>query len=203
MGGILQRGPGIATVEATSVTPNGRITPQDSGLWKDSQIAPLKDVVDFAHSQGQKMMIQLGHAGRKASTVAPWLSGGLLATEELNGWPDDVYGPSAIKWDDNHADPKEMTLDDVEAFKKAYNASVKRALQAGFDAIEVHGAHGGFLQKILEFLRSSADSAVLGYLLHSFYSPVSNQRKDKYGGSFENRIRLLLEIVSIATAHPT
>lgn len=98
MGGIVQRGPGIASVEATAVTPEGRITPEDSGLWKDSQIAPLKEVVDFAHSQGQKIMIQLGHAGRKASTVAPWLSGGLLATKELNGWPDNVYAPSAIQW---------------------------------------------------------------------------------------------------------
>lgn len=142
MGGIIQRGAGITTVEATSVTPNGRITPEDSGLWKDSQIEPLKDVVDFAHSQGQKIMIQLGHAGRKASTVAPWLSGGMLATKDLNGWPDDVYAPSAIQWDENHAKPREMTLDDIESLKKSFNESVKRALKAGFDAIEVHGAHG-------------------------------------------------------------
>lgn len=142
MGGIIQRGPGLACVEATAVTANGRITPEDSGLWKDSQIAPLKEVVDFAHSQGQKIMIQLGHAGRKASTVAPWLSGGLLATEELKGWPKNVYAPSAIPWDENHASPREMSLEDIEELKKAFNASVKRAMQAGFDAIEVHGAHG-------------------------------------------------------------
>ena len=139
MGGIVQRGPGIACVEATSVTPQGRITPEDMGLWKDSQIENLHKVVEFAHSQGQKMMIQLGHAGRKASTVAPWLSSGAVAGKELNGWPDDVYAPSAIPWNEHHANPKEMTLQDIQDFKAAFAASVKRALKAGFDAIEIHG----------------------------------------------------------------
>lgn len=83
LGGIIQRGPGITSVEATSVVPEGRITPEDSGLWKDSQMEPLKEIVEFAHSQGQKIMIQLGHAGRKASTVAPWLSSGDIATKEV------------------------------------------------------------------------------------------------------------------------
>lgn len=141
-GGIIQRGPGLATVEATAVTPQGRITPEDSGLWKDSQIEPLRKVVEFAHSQGQKMMIQLAHAGRKASTVAPWLSAGDLAGKELNGWPDDVYAPSAIPWNEKHAQPKEMTLQDIEDFKAAWGDSVKRAIKAGFDAIEIHNAHG-------------------------------------------------------------
>ena len=177
IGGIVSRGPGMTTIEATSVTPEGRITPEDVGLWKDSQIAPIKKVVDFAHSQGQLMMIQLAHAGRKASTVAPWLSSGEVAGKDLNGWPDNVYGPSAIAWNEKHAAPKEMTLDDIEAFKSAYAASVKRALACGFDAIEIHNAHG--------------------YLLHSFISPVSNTRKDKYGGSFENRTRLTLEVVDL------
>lgn len=139
MGGIVQRGPGIACVEATSVTPQGRITPEDMGLWKDSQIENLHKVVEFAHSQGQKMMIQLGHAGRKASTVAPWLSSGAVAGKELNGWPDDVYAPSAIPWNEHHANPKEMTSQDIQDFKAAFAASVKRALKAGFDAIEIHG----------------------------------------------------------------
>lgn len=174
MGGIVQRGPGIACVEATAVTPQGRITPEDNGLWKDSQIENLHKVVEFAHSQGQKMMIQLGHAGRKASTVAPWLSSGAVAGKELNGWPDDVYAPSAIPWNEHHANPKEMTLQDIKDFKAAFAASVKRALKAGFDAIEIHGAHG--------------------YLIHSFLSPVSNHRKDAYGGSFENRTRLAVEL---------
>lgn len=171
------RGPGLTMVEATSVTPQGRITPEDSGLWKDSQIAPLKRIVEFAHSQGQHMGIQLGHAGRKASTVAPWLSHGDVAGKDLNGWPDDVYGPSAIPYNDKHAKPKEMTKADIEAFKSAWVASLKRALAAGFDVVEIHNAHG--------------------YLLHSFVSPASNQRTDEYGGSFENRIRLTLEVIEL------
>lgn len=87
LGGILQRGPGLTCIEASAVTPEGRITPEDVGIWKDSQIEPIKRVVDFAHSQGQKIMIQLAHAGRKASTVAPWLSSGEVAGKDLNGWP--------------------------------------------------------------------------------------------------------------------
>lgn len=87
LGGILQRGPGLTCIEATAVTPEGRITPEDVGLWKDSQIEPIKRVVDFAHSQSQLIMIQIAHAGRKASTVAPWLSSGEVAGKELNGWP--------------------------------------------------------------------------------------------------------------------
>lgn len=175
MGGILQRGPGLATVEATAVTANGRITPEDVGLWKDSQKENLGKLVEFAHSQNQKIMIQLGHAGRKASTFAPWLSGGAIAGPEDNGWPDNVHAPSAIPWNEDHATPKEMTLQDIEDFKAAFLASVKRAVDVGFDIIEIHNAHG--------------------YLLHSFISPVSNKRTDKYGGSFENRVRLTLELV--------
>jgi 2,4-dienoyl-CoA reductase-like NADH-dependent reductase (Old Yellow Enzyme family) len=96
LGGILQRGPGLTIVEATAVQANGRITPEDCGLWKDSQKEPLRKIVEFAHSQGQKIGIQLGHAGRKASTVAPWLSKGDIAGKDLNGWPDNVHAPSAI-----------------------------------------------------------------------------------------------------------
>jgi 2,4-dienoyl-CoA reductase-like NADH-dependent reductase (Old Yellow Enzyme family) len=139
MGGILQRGPSISCVEATAVTPQGRITPEDVGLWKDSQIAPLAKICEFAHSQGQKIMIQLGHAGRKASTVAPWLSSGAVAGKDLNGWPDDVYAPSAIPWNEHHAQPKEMSARDIQDFKEAFKAAVKRALKAGFDVIEIHG----------------------------------------------------------------
>lgn len=175
MGSIIQRGPGIACVEATAVQARGRITPEDVGIWKDSQIEPLQKLVEFAHSQNQKVMIQLAHAGRKASTVAPWLSSGDIAGKDVNGWPDDVQAPSAIAWNEKHAQPKEMTLDDIAQFKKDFIASVHRALKAGFDAIEIHNAHG--------------------YLLHSFISPVSNKRTDKYGGSFENRTRLTLELV--------
>ncbi|KAI9835876.1 MAG: hypothetical protein M1819_001774 [Sarea resinae] len=180
-GGIIQRGPGITIVEATSVLPEGRLTPEDLGLWKDSQVDAFKPVVEFAHSQNQKIAVQLGHAGRKACTVAPWLSYGEVCPKALGGWPDNVYAPSAIAFNDHHAQPKEMTEADIETFKSAWVAAVKRALAAGFDAIEIHNAHG--------------------YLLHSFLSPVSNHRTDKYGGSFENRIRLTVEIIDLTRAN--
>ncbi|KAL9099401.1 MAG: hypothetical protein Q9163_005099 [Psora crenata] len=177
LGGIVSRGPGLSMVEATSVTPEGRITPEDSGLWKDSQMEPMKRIVEFAHSQGQKIGLQVAHAGRKSSTVAPWLRQGDTATEELNGWPDNVYAPSAIAYNNRFPHPKEMTKDDIQNLKDAWVASVKRALACGFDVIEIHNAHG--------------------YLLHSFVSPVSNTRTDEYGGSFENRTRLTREIVEL------
>ena len=164
-------------VEGTAVTSEGRITPEDSGLWLDSQMEPLKKIVEFAHSQGQKIGIQLGHAGRKASTVAPWLSPGATATKELNGWPDNVYAPSALAYSEKLPQPKAMTKNDIEEVKKAWAASVKRTLECGFDVIEIHNAHG--------------------YLLHSFVSPASNKRTDEYGGSFENRTRLTREIVEL------
>ncbi|KAF2279096.1 FMN-linked oxidoreductase [Westerdykella ornata] len=178
LGGIIQRGPGLTFVEATAVLPEGRITPEDCGLWKDSQIEPLRRVVEFAHSQNQKIGIQLAHAGRKASTVAPWLSAGDVAGPELNGWPDNVKAPSAIPYNERHAQPKAMTKADIEEYKQAFKAAVERAVKAGVDVIEIHNAHG--------------------YLLHSFLSPASNQRTDEYGGSFENRIRLTLEVVELA-----
>jgi 2,4-dienoyl-CoA reductase-like NADH-dependent reductase (Old Yellow Enzyme family) len=178
LGGIIQRGPGLTLVEATAVQAEGRITPEDCGLWKDSQKEGLRKVVEFAHSQGQKIGIQLAHAGRKASTVAPWLSKGDIAGKELNGWPDNVYAPSAIAFNDSHCQPKEMTLDDIEKFKTAFKDAIVRAVDIGFDTIEIHNAHG--------------------YLLHSFLSPASNKRTDKYGGSFENRTRLTLELVDLA-----
>ncbi|KAF1912166.1 hypothetical protein BDU57DRAFT_523569 [Ampelomyces quisqualis] len=180
LGGIIQRGPGLTIVEATAVQAEGRITPEDSGLWKDSQKEPLRKIVEFAHSQHQKIGIQLGHAGRKASTVAPWLSKGDIAGKDLNGWPDNVYAPSAIAFNDNHCQPKEMTLDDIERLKVDFKAAVERAVDVGFDTIEIHNAHG--------------------YLLHSFLSPASNHRTDKYGGSFENRTRLTIELVELVRA---
>ncbi|KAB8346232.1 hypothetical protein FH972_023278 [Carpinus fangiana] len=180
LGGIISRGPGLSFVEATAVEARGRISPQDVGLWQDSQIEPLRQVVEFAHSQNQKIAIQLGHGGRKASTVAPWLAGGALAAPSVGGWPDDVVGPSAIPWNEQHAPVKAMTLDDIAAFKANFGAAVSRALAAGFDAIEIHNAHG--------------------YLLHSFLSPVSNARTDHYGGSWDNRTRLTREVVELTRA---
>ncbi|KAI6019994.1 hypothetical protein F5J12DRAFT_890284 [Pisolithus orientalis] len=175
LGGIISRGPGLAMVEATAVVPEGRITPEDAGLWKDSQAESLHPIVEFAHSQNQKIGIQLAHAGRKASTIAPWLHGGMVATEEVGGWPDDVWGPSAIPYDENHPYPKEVTKEEIKKVVVAFAEAARRALKVGVDVIEVHGAHG--------------------YLLTSFMSPYTNKRTDEYGGSFENRVRFPLEVV--------
>ncbi|KAI0489618.1 NADPH dehydrogenase [Xylaria cf. heliscus] len=180
---LIIRGAALTIVEATSVLPNGRISPQDSGLWQDSQIAPLKRIVDFAHSQGQKIGIQIGHAGRKAGVLAPWLmprgKHGILASKEHGGWGDNVWAPSPISFspaEDEYAEPKEMTIADIKELVKAFRDTARRAVEAGFDVIELHGAHG--------------------YLLTQFLSPVSNHRTDEYGGSFENRTRLLFEVIA-------
>ncbi|KAI6029776.1 hypothetical protein BKA83DRAFT_4223049 [Pisolithus microcarpus] len=175
LGGITSRGPGLTMIEATAVVPEGRLTPEDTGLWKDSQADSLRPIVEFAHSQNQKIGIQLGHAGRKASMVAPWLEGSMLATEEVGGWPDNVWGPSTVPWDENFPSPKEMSKERIKKVVVAFAEAAKRALKVGVDVIEVHGAHG--------------------YLISSFLSPYSNKRTDGYGGSFENRIRLPLEVV--------
>jgi 2,4-dienoyl-CoA reductase-like NADH-dependent reductase (Old Yellow Enzyme family) len=183
VGGLAFRGAGLTIVEATSVQPNGRITPEDSGLWQDSQIAPLKRITEYVHSQGNKVGIQLAHAGRKASAVAPWLvptrGASIAATKEVGGW-DDVKGPSPIVWGDGYVLPQELTIPEIKEIIDAFVATAKRSIEAGFDLIEIHAAHG--------------------YLLTSFLSAVSNQRTDEYGGSFENRIRLLLEVVKAVRA---
>ncbi|PLB53907.1 FMN-linked oxidoreductase [Aspergillus steynii IBT 23096] len=175
-GAIAQRGPGMMIIEATGVLPEGRITPHCVGLWKDSQIDYLRQIVEFAHSQGQKIGIQLAHAGRKASTVPPWL-GGMTATNAVGGWTDNLKAPSAIPFADGDPVPKAMTKQDIQEVKAAWVAATKRAVQAGVDFIEIHNAHG--------------------YLLSSFLTPSANQRTDEYGGSFENRIRLSLEIAQL------
>ncbi|KAJ6052894.1 uncharacterized protein N7446_007539 [Penicillium canescens] len=175
LGGILQRGPGIAIMESTAVQKVGRITPQDLGLYEDGHIEPLKRITEFAHSQSQKIAIQLAHAGRKASAVAPWLSANAMAVKEVGGWPDEIVGPSAIPHEEGiNTVPKALTLEDIEVLINDFAEAAKRAVKANFDAIEIHAAHG--------------------YLLHQFLSPVSNKRTDQYGGSFDNRIRLLLEV---------
>lgn len=177
LGGIAQRGPGMMMIEATAVQPEGRITPQDVGLWKDSQVEPMRRVIEFVHSQNQKVGVQIAHAGRKASTLPPWVTTAAIATEKVGGWPDNVKAPSAIPFDASSVMPKAMSTDDIEQFKADWGAAVKRAVAAGADFIEIHNAHG--------------------YLLSSFLSPAANKRTDKYGGSFENRIRLSLEIVQV------
>lgn len=184
LGGIIQRGPGLSVIEATAVQRVGRITPQDVGLWEDGQIEPLKRITEFAHGQNQKIAIQLAHAGRKASCVAPWLSFNAVAAKEVGGWPDEIVAPSAIALDEAvNPVPNALTLEGIEALKRDFTDAAKRSVKAGFDVIEIHSAHG--------------------YLLHEFLSPVSNKRTDAYGGSFENRVRLLLEIAeSIRAAIP-
>ncbi|ORY48026.1 NADH:flavin oxidoreductase/NADH oxidase [Rhizoclosmatium globosum] len=166
------RGAGLVIVEATGVTPNGRITPNCLGLYSQSHADAFKPIVDFVKSQGCVAAIQLGHAGRKASTLSPFFTDNqynALATEADGGWPNNVVGPSPIKQAETTADVIELTGDDIQSYVDAFVNAAKLADNAGFDVIEIHGAHG--------------------YLLHSFLSPFSNQRKDEYGGSLENRMR--------------
>ncbi|KIY52331.1 putative NADH:flavin oxidoreductase 1 [Fistulina hepatica ATCC 64428] len=182
-GAFATRGYGAIVVEATAVVPEGRTCPEDMGLWTDSQIAPLKRVVDFCHAHGAKVGIQLGHAGRKASGFALWVreragkDAHLTATKEEKGWPDKVYAPSAIPWSANrHVTPKAMTEEDLLYVEDAFASSVERCKRIGFDFIEIHGAHG--------------------YLPSSFVSPLSNTRTDSYGGqSLENRLRFPLRVI--------
>ncbi|KAH7197536.1 uncharacterized protein B0J16DRAFT_21466 [Fusarium flagelliforme] len=183
LGQFALQGAGLVFVEATAVEPRGRISPEDSGLWEDSQIVPLKRITDFIHSQNTKAAIQLAHAGRKASTVAPWIGGSVnkaLATKDVGGWPDDIVAPSAISFADDFGTPHELTTEEIKALIKQWQDSAVRAVKAGFDVIEIHAAHG--------------------YLLHQFLSPLTNKRTDQYGGSFENRTRLLFEITEAIRA---
>lgn len=174
IGGLVQRGPGLTIMETVSVSKAGRTGPWDLGLWEDGQVAPLRRIADFAHSQGQLIGIQIGHAGRKASRLAPWIHRDAPAKAEIGGWPEGVLAPSAIPFSDSHVAPKAMTAGDISEFKRAFLDATLRAVDAGFDTVEIHAAHG--------------------YLIHEFLSPVSNHRSDEYGGSWENRVRLLLEI---------
>lgn len=191
LGHLASKGAGLVIIEATAVQPNGRISPNDSGLWQEGtdseQFKGLRRVVDFAHSQGAKVGIQLSHAGRKASTVAPWLSSqekrsSVKADESVGGWPSDVVGPSGGEdqiWapgDVKFWPPRELSTVEVEELVRAFARSAKLAVQAGVDLIEMHGAHG--------------------YLLNQFLSPVTNRRSDKYGGSFENRVRIVQEVAT-------
>jgi 2,4-dienoyl-CoA reductase-like NADH-dependent reductase (Old Yellow Enzyme family) len=166
-------GAALVITEATAVRPEGRISPQDLGLWKDEHIAPLKRAVDFLHRQGTFAGIQLAHAGRKASMCAPW-QGERIATAEEGGW-QNVVAPSAIPFSQKYPQPHALKEAEIDDIVKAFARAARRALLAGFDVIEIHAAHG--------------------YLLHQFLSPLSNQRSDIYGGSLENRMRLLTQVV--------
>lgn len=165
-------GAGLIFTEATAVTADGRITAQDLGLWNDQQIEPLQRITRFIRAQGAVAGIQLAHAGRKASTWRPWLGKQGSVRVEEGGWVP--VGPSLIAFDPRHTVPTQLDERQIQDVIQAFADAAKRALEAGFSVVEVHAAHG--------------------YLLHQFLSPLSNQRRDQYGGSFENRIRLVLQV---------
>ena len=174
LGAFATGGAALVFTEAAAVTPEGRISPQDLGIWDDAHIPALRRINDFLHAQGAASGVQLAHAGRKASTRRPWEGGGAVAPGD-GGW-SDVLAPSAIPFADNFPQPHELSPDGIVRIVRAFRHAATRALDAGFDVAEIHGAHG--------------------YLLHEFLSPLANRRTDAYGGSFDNRARLLLEVVA-------
>ena len=167
-------GAALVFTEATAVTPDGRISPQDLGIWNDAQCAALARIVSFIDAQGAAAGIQLAHAGRKASMRRPWDAGG-AAPESEGGWAR-VDAPSAMPFASDYLVPHAMTEAGIAGVVEAFAAAARRALEAGFRVIELHAAHG--------------------YLLHEFLSPLSNTRTDHYGGSFENRTCIVLEVAA-------
>lgn len=165
-------GAGLVITEAIAVTAEGRITPQDLGIYHDAHVDMLSRIVRFMKEQGSVTGTQLAHAGRKASTQRPWEGHSAVPPAE-GGW--EPVGPSDQPFSPTYAVPRPLTTDDVGGVVRAFKDAAVRALHAGFDLVEIHGAHG--------------------YLMHEFFSPLSNTRTDQYGGSFENRIRLCLEVV--------
>ncbi|MCC6612817.1 MAG: NADH:flavin oxidoreductase/NADH oxidase [Anaerolineae bacterium] len=164
-------GAGLIIVEATAVTPEGRISPNDVGIWSDAHADALRPITRFMREYGAVPGVQLAHAGRKAGTARPW-DGGKPVSDEDGGW--DIIGPSAIPFAEEYRTPQAMTRTELDQVKAAFSAAATRADAAGFECVEIHAAHG--------------------YLLHSFHSPIANQRTDAYGGSFENRVRFTLEV---------
>ncbi len=165
-------GAALIIQEATAVSPRGRITADDMGLWKDEQIEFMQRITHFIKRQHAVPGIQLAHAGRKASTLSPWKEGKSFTTSE-GGWIPQA--PSAIPFRETDVMPEMMSAADISQLREDFKSATRRSLEAGYEVIEIHAAHG--------------------YLLNSFLSPLSNQRTDEYGGSFENRIRLLKEII--------
>jgi 2,4-dienoyl-CoA reductase-like NADH-dependent reductase (Old Yellow Enzyme family) len=165
-------GAALVFTEATAVTPDGRISPQDLGIWNDAQADALARIVSFIDAQGAAAGIQLAHAGRKASTFRPWDGSGAVPESE-GGWTP-VEAPSAMPFSNDYLVPHAMTESGIAGVVEAFAAAARRALAAGFRVIELHAAHG--------------------YLLHEFLSPLSNTRTDRYGGSFENRTRIVREV---------
>src|SRR5580704_16206500 len=166
-------GAALVITEATAVTPEGRISPADLGLWKDAQIEPLARIVRFLNQHGSHAGVQLAHSGRKGSTSVSW-KGGVVVPPYEGGWTP--VAPSAIRFSDTYPDPAALDEAGIHAIIESFAAAATRALHAGFRVIEVHGAHG--------------------YLLHEFLSPLSNKRTDAYGGSLGNRTRLVREVVT-------
>ena len=173
LGAFATGGAGLVITEANAVVPEGRISPQDLGIWKDEHIPALRRITDFIHAHGAIAGTQLAHAGRKASTLRPWDGNG-AATEAQGGW-SNVMAPSAIQFADGYPEPRELDAAGIQRVVSGFRDAARRALEAGFQLVEVHAAHG--------------------YLLHEFMSPLSNQRTDEYGGSFENRVRIVREVV--------
>jgi len=172
-------GPGLIMVEATGVVPEGRISIACTSLHTQAHADAFKPMIDFAHSHNVKMGIQLAHAGRKASTMRPWDDHRMATTDE-GGWQS--VSSSAIAFH-GYPEPRALTVDEIHQLTHDYVAAAKRAIAVGFDVIEIHAAHG--------------------YLMHQFYSPLANTRTDEYGGSFENRVRFLLEtVVAVRSAIP-
>ncbi|MCX4572850.1 NADH:flavin oxidoreductase/NADH oxidase [Streptomyces sp. NBC_01571] len=165
-------GTGLIVVEATAVSPEGRISPYDLGIWNDTQVEAFRRITGFLRGQGTVPGIQLAHAGRKASTDRPW-TGGAPVGEDAYGW--QPLAPSALAFDERHPVPAELTVDRIREIVGQFADAARRALDAGFEIVEIHGAHG--------------------YLVNEFLSPHSNRRTDEYGGSYENRIRFALEVV--------
>lgn len=172
LGSLARGGAGLVFTEAAAVVPEGRISPADAGIWNDEQQDAWRGIVDFVHARGAAAGIQLAHAGRKASAQVPWRGRGPVADAD-GGW--EPLGPSESAFP-GLRDPRAMGLAEIGEVISAFGTAARRALEAGFDVIEVHGAHG--------------------YLLHEFFSPLSNHRDDGYGGSFQGRVRLLLEVVA-------
>ncbi len=165
-------GAALVFTEATAVSPEGRISPHDLGIWKDEHITQLKKITQFITQQGSIPGIQLAHAGRKASVTEPWNNDKLISPSD-GGWK--TVGPSAIPFSEEKDTPTELTKGDIKKIVADFKAATVRALAAGFKVIEIHGAHG--------------------YLINEFTSPLSNKRTDEYGGSFENRCRFLMEVI--------
>ena len=177
LGGYATGGFGLVLTEATAVVPEGRISLEDAGIWSDEHVAPWRRIVDFLHAQGAVAGMQLAHAGRKASTYGPGLGGPGSLAEGDGAWPTLSSTDQAFTGLDA---PRSMTLDDIAAVPLAFAEAARRADEAGFDVVELHAAHG--------------------YLLHQFASPLVNDRTDEYGGSFENRTRLVVEVVDAVRA---